>query len=190
MNVEAVIKEAYENAIEKGFHDGRDNIHEKIMLIISEIGEALEADRDGNRADFEDLEVCQNSIIKSGMTEESSRITAFKNTIKDTFEDELADVFIRLADLAGYMKVEADWSLVSVDRFKNIPENTGEQLLLLTKTVCGIKEGLGPGLKYVFIDAMSFLLLIAKYHNVDIEKHIELKMEYNKSRPALHGKKY
>lgn len=98
----------------KGFWDKERNVGELLMLITSELGEALEAHRRGIFADWNDFEV-------NG--------TPFVYSIKDTFEDEIADAVIRLLDLSA---------------------------------------GLG----------------------IDLEKHINMKVRYNESRPNLHGKKY
>jgi NTP pyrophosphatase (non-canonical NTP hydrolase) len=88
-------------ARDKGFWESERNVGEMLMLITSELGEAIEAHRTG----------------KMGLME------------KDTFEDELADVAIRLFDMCG---------------------------------------GLG----------------------IDLEKQIEWKMSFNKTREAKHGKAY
>lgn len=86
------------------------------MLIVTELGEAMEAYRKNNYSDIY-IESFNSNIS----------IMDFETFFKNTFEDELADVIIRLLDLCKYMKI-------------------------------------------------------------DIEKHIELKMKYNESRPYKHGK--
>jgi len=39
-------------------------------------------------------------------------------------------------------------------------------------------------------DAFIRILDMCEYYGIDLQKHVELKMEYNKSRPRLHDKKY
>ena len=52
MNINELIKEAHQNAVSKGFYDdGEKNIGELLMLIVSELGEALEVG--GYLADLE-----------------------------------------------------------------------------------------------------------------------------------------
>lgn len=95
------IEECHGVAREKGFWEKERNVGEMLMLIVSELGEAIEAHR-----------TASHGLLK-----------------KDTFEDELADTAIRLFDLCG---------------------------------------GLG----------------------IDLEKQIEWKMSFNKTREAKHGKSY
>lgn len=107
-------KEIHENAVNKGFYSNPIEIGTLLMLCVSELSEALEADRKGRYADLESYELFECS---------------FESCIKDTFEDEIADSLIRILDL------------------------------------CAAK-------------------------NIDINTHVRLKMEYNKQRERLHGKKY
>lgn len=128
MKINELIKRAHNNAVEKGFYDcpicgtigddhhsaycidnytdeqRRSNIGELLMLIVSELGEALEADRSGKFADWD-------STVISGITNlpKSEQFpAAFERYIKDTFEDEIADTFIRLFDLCGYLKINIE----------------------------------------------------------------------------------
>ena len=103
----------------KGFWDKDRNVGEMLMLVVSELGEAMEAHRKGRFTDS-----CEPDIKDIPPT-----ITDFEVRVKDTFEDEIADAVIRLMDLSA---------------------------------------GLG----------------------IDLEWHINAKINYNKTRPFLHGKKY
>jgi NTP pyrophosphatase (non-canonical NTP hydrolase) len=98
----------------KGFWDKPRNVGEMLMLVTSELGEAMEAHRKGRFANW------------SGVKQEGF---GFEQSIKDTFEDEIADAIIRLLDMCGGL-------------------------------------------------------------SIDIERHINAKLQYNQSRPHLHGKKY
>lgn len=129
MNINELVKECHETAKEKGFWNGQRNIGELLMLITSELSEALEADRKGR---FADLKTFENCINVDDIHEEDKSYyinISFERFMKDTFEDEIADTFIRLFDLCGGL-------------------------------------------------------------DIDIEKHIKYKMEFNKNREKLHGKKY
>ena len=157
MEINELVKIAHDNAVNKGFYDcdvkcsgvgscdydgsncnekdncgeyepiksvkKNKNIGELLMLVVSELGEALEAHRKGKHSD---LKVAN---MDSEKHTDKTRIITFEGCIKDTFEDELADAVIRIADICGYS-------------------------------------------------------------NIDLEKHIELKMKYNETREYKHGKKY
>jgi len=96
MELNELSKKCHKMASGKGFWNADKSIPVKLMLIVSELGEACEADRKGNI---------------------------------ENFYEEIADVFIRLCDLVGYLEL-------------------------------------------------------------DIETEIAMKMNINKNRPKLHGKKY
>lgn len=95
------------NAIEKGFWDEKPNYAEKLMLIVSEISEALEALRNNNftdaRQDMFFLNDVKKGKIKIG---DNLFMHYFENNMKDTFEDELADAVIRIIDLAKHMDID------------------------------------------------------------------------------------
>jgi hypothetical protein len=113
-------QKVYEGNKAKGFHDKGRPFAETCMLIVSEVSEAVEADRNGEYANLDAFDKNEGIVPFE---------EAFKTNIKDTVEDELADVFIRLLDEAG-------------------------------------RRGM------------------------DIERHVFLKLQYNKTRPRLHGKTY
>ena len=78
----------YANAKDKGFYeDGKaNNIGERLCLIHSEVSEALEADRKNNHAD----KLAANDVLLFPDAEIFKE--QFKLHVKDTFEDEIADV--------------------------------------------------------------------------------------------------
>lgn len=94
-------KNYYETTKSKGFWDKPRNIGEMLMLITSELGEAMEAHRKNRFANKEGFE----SDINKGV----SLKEAFEKNIKDSFEDELADVLIRVFDMAGGQGVDLDY---------------------------------------------------------------------------------
>lgn len=206
MNIQKYIEEAHANAVEKGFYDcpecggvgesfspnhlgaciscngtGIDpnkNIGELLMLIVSELGEALEAHRCGRFAKME--------IVESNTFGEWDCIPDFEKYIKDTFEDEIADVFIRLFDLCGYLGIELS-EPGSVVVYKD-NKNVGETFLY----ICGLLSDARIERNSNFYEQAVFELLLGfcQHNNIHIQKHIEAKMAYNKTRPEKHGKAY
>jgi len=85
--VKAWIRECHLAARDKKFWERERNVGEMLMLVVSELGEAIEAHRIGN----------------------------FGVGRKDTFEDEIADAVIRLFDLCGGLGInlekQMEWKL-------------------------------------------------------------------------------
>lgn len=102
MEIKELIQKAHSNAVEKGFYpEGEQkNIGELLMLVVSELGEALEAHRKGT---YPIYEMFQSEIDEGRPFQE-----AFKNHIKDTLHDELADAVIRICDMCGYMGIDLE----------------------------------------------------------------------------------
>ena len=88
----------------RGFYEEKHEFGTNLMLITSELAEALEADRLGDHASIENFEKC----IKRSHIEDREWESAFNAFMKDTVEDELADTIIRLLDLIGYLGIDID----------------------------------------------------------------------------------
>jgi len=103
-------EQIHENAKSKGFYDSPKNIGEMLCLIHSEVSEALEADRKNH---FADNHFLQEMIAENYTWEDSSMSfkSCFESTIKNTFEDELADIMIRVMDLAGYKGIDLEFHI-------------------------------------------------------------------------------
>ena len=111
--MEKLIKRAHQVAKEKGFWETERNVPEMLMLVVSELAEALEALRKDHYADkgivdelFKDIEINKYDDefnIMSGPWK-----AGFEKNIKSSFEDELADVAIRLFDLCGGLGVDLE----------------------------------------------------------------------------------
>lgn len=102
-------KKIHENAIEHGFYDNKREIGTLLMLCVSELAEALEADRKDHRATLDSfLEKQKSRNTDSKTPEELSFQADFEIYVKDTFEDEIADAVIRLLDLCAYMNIDIE----------------------------------------------------------------------------------
>ena len=77
MNLNELVEKSHKMAVDKGFWEanGWNSVPTKLMLIVSELGEACEADRCGDM---------------------------------DGLYEELADTFIRLADLCGALEIDIE----------------------------------------------------------------------------------
>jgi len=72
-------------------------LSQQLMLIVTELAEAQEALRINKHAE---LDYFRSELEHSDETPEAYR-KAFERTVKNTFEDEIADSVIRLMDVAG-----------------------------------------------------------------------------------------
>lgn len=93
---------------DKGFWDKPRNTGESLMLVNSELCEALEADRNNKRADLQRLQILLNS---GNEITPSLFKSVFECDIKDTFQDEIADAVIRLLDLAEGMNIDLEFHI-------------------------------------------------------------------------------
>jgi NTP pyrophosphatase (non-canonical NTP hydrolase) len=91
----------YEANKKKGFWDEKRNVGEMLMLVTTELAEALEAHRKFRFANLSDAD-------KNDSIEDESFFTSF---VKDTFEDEIADAVIRLFDMAGGLNIDLDYHI-------------------------------------------------------------------------------
>lgn len=79
MEIKTFVKEAHQVAVEHGFWDESREVGTLLMLVVSELGEAIEAHRHGDR---------------------------------EGFEEEIADTFIRLADLCGGLGINIERAII------------------------------------------------------------------------------
>lgn len=175
-NITPLALYAHQQAVAKGFW--KEPYHEDhyLMLVVTELSEAVEADRKGlwTHLDLEDLDTL-DQYDGEVFAEE------FVKMVKDTVEDEIADACIRLLDLLGSKATEDDymWTLDVEPPFE------GRTLTQMLFRVCQSLHEDKP-LNY----PISLLRAVSNYYGFNLMKHIELKMKYNTTRPALHGKKY
>lgn len=102
----------YQNNKEKGFWDNERNIGELLMLVTSELAEALEAHRKGKHATTKNIRTFE-SDHNDKWQRPSHDAFSFNSTIKDTFEDEIADTLIRLLDLCGGLGIDIEYHVMA-----------------------------------------------------------------------------
>lgn len=182
INLNEISIKAYEVAKAKGFYDSPFNVGERMMLVVSELGEALEAHRKRRTSNLELFQKLQ---------ETQSFVSAFEECVKDTIGDELADAVIRLCDFCGYKGITITMNPATTETI--IDFNFGESLLCLTNHLFAIYAAEHKPLQKPLLSLeLSFFLLfsIAKTMDIDLPAHITLKIKYNETRPAKHRKEY
>lgn len=116
-NLNEISKQVYEANKLKGFDVKKENLGQTLCLIHSEISEALEAIRHDKKA----------SLMAFDYREEDRETdldfqSDFTALIKDTFEDEIADTFIRLMDLVGALEIDIDRHIELKRKFNSLRE--------------------------------------------------------------------
>ena len=108
-----LISKAHGTAKEKGFWDTERNVSEMLMLIVSELAEAQEALRKNHYADKSVADGLKQDIDLNHTDDEFQMNRGiwkalFEEKIKSSFEDEIADVAIRLFDLCGGLGIDLE----------------------------------------------------------------------------------
>ena len=194
MDYSSYIKEAFGIAKDHGFHDVELPVNHFIMLIVTEISEMVEADRKNKRCRL-------NNFDKAGVSFNmgSGFVTKFENKVKDTLEDEMADVVIRLCDFCGSLGVLPYRNDVMVDMSDEFAKFWGdksvcEQCFYLSSMVVDVErvsyDADDSEMRKRLGSTLSFIFEMANYHCIDLLWHVDRKMEYNESRPRRHGKSY
>ena len=169
--------EVHKNAVAKGFWEGNPSDEHFLCLVISELMEAVEADRKGRHADVESFKILMDGC-------EDLFYINFSNCIKDTISDEISDAFIRLLDLAGahgYIFDEEFLINASIEK-RTFTENIYVIVQSLTKEKYSIKGR-------VLLSA-QIIIKLAEILKIDLEWHVKQKMRYNALREYKHGKAY
>lgn len=179
----ALRDECYKIACEHGFHDEKLSERHLLCLVISELMEAVEADREARYANMKAFERDRVLLLHQE--------DAFFRNIKDTVEDELADAAIRILDLAGTTGDDIGEGFEDVCKRAKEADNFLEDEFYrrerFTESIYMIVDDIiTAGCDIALFD----LFLLADVMGFDLMEHIRLKMEYNKTRERLHGKRY
>lgn len=182
-------KDCHQRSVAKGFWDGKHTVVHYLMLAFGEFHEAIEADRLGKW-----IKLTPEQIEELRGLEGVAFAQAFLRMIKDTVGDEIADAVIRLLDLLGYFIDRyglPDWQVScgsSVYGEDGIPPMLTDALMPIVTDLCIADEKCDPTTG--ILNAIKSLELLCDHLGIDLITHIELKLKYNATRPALHGKKY
>ena len=95
----------FQNALNKGFWDKERNMGEALMLIVTELAEALET----HRASGQIQEFTEGQKLSLEKMSDEEFPETFSIMVKDSFHDEMADVLIRVLDLCGGYNIDIDW---------------------------------------------------------------------------------
>ena len=183
-------KDCHERSVAKGFWDVPHSIGHSLMLAYGELHEAIEADRLGKWAKLTPEAVKNLRVVSDG-----AFTKAFLWFVKDRVEDEIADAVIRLLDLLGWMLKDRALSEteVATDLGVSAFYISGEMTLAdalwpILQEACCLCDKYAH--RYAILYSIKSLEQLCDHLGIDLITHIELKLKYNATRPALHGKKY
>lgn len=183
---------AYQCAVEHGWHEEKLSNEHFLCLVISELMEAVEADRKGKRAQVEKFKEWQgNSIPLTEETRQRRFKEDFEAYIKGSVEEELADACIRLFDLSGLNDINL--GEISMDELKDsywFPYfSFTEYMYYFTSQLCNPEEIHLRTFDNVVRCTLKEILVFCVKRNIDIFWYIEQKIKYNQSRDYKHGGK-
>lgn len=173
VNISQMAQELHEAAVEKGFWDTNDATAKHLAKMISELGEVVQADRAGVM-----YEVERDGGKPEGVVAE------------------LADFVMMTLDLMmHYQCVVPDSDMDNLFKVKSDAEGF-EQLPAYELVNSAASELVGVNTFTTESPSKPFLAIIFGVHKwlqargYDLWEIIRQKMEYNKTRPALHGRLY
>ena len=159
-----------------GWHEQPISTEQYCGLIMTEMAEAVEADRNGRRFKMTSAPPEDPQWFKGW----------YQEWVKGTIEEEFADVVIRVLDMA--QEVHGDkmrWL-----GYYPYGQVYHEKDSFIENAWYFIREVLNWGTMNIS-DSVSFMFDWAQDLSIDLWQHIEWKMKYNELRPYKHGgKKY
>lgn len=180
-------QQVWKIARSKGWHEKRFSPFHWLCLVMTELSEAVEADRNGRRAQTAEFEEFLSKLTKATDAETDSFIyqswfmTSYKNLLKGSIEEEFADIVIRLLDIACEFYGEGmKWqdSEVTVSTFCTFSE----------KAWYFVREILDYDMA-ALSHSIAYMYQWAEQEGINLDKQIEWKMKYNEFRPYKHGGK-
>lgn len=173
-------KEIHDTAVAHGWHEEKHSPEHYLGLIMTEVAEAVEADRENRYCGYVNLELLDH-ISDFG--------SWYRGVIKRSADEEFADIVIRLLDMCNELDV-TEWDdcdelirafgVVYFKRYASFVENAW----------IFVHYQLGAN-SYDVLKSIQFMYLWAEHLGIDLDQHIEWKIRYNALRDYKHGgKKY
>lgn len=183
MEIKEIQKAAYTLAASQGYYDAEVKLDVALVDIVAEVGELLNAYKSDRYAQTDDYERVLNKRWFKPTKEK-----AFEMFVKDSVEDEFADIIIYIASYSQYKGIELSGELEK-SWYRNFDNYTfKENAIRFVKNV--IKTHHSKNERITIEGKMKFLYVFARewamHFGVDIERHIRMKLMYNRSRGYQH----
>ena len=186
-----LMTKAYENAKAKGFYEPDLDINKALMLIITEMSEAIQASRHDRHGRIEGY----NTYL-----EVSDEHTAYEESLEGTVESEFADIAIRIMSLLGWYDSQKVICLMNDTEIRKTEEyhkvefehrnySLPDAMYLIITRMTYFPFSCSPAWMNTLRLQEILVMVFALVHieGIDLVEHIRLKMQYNESRPYLHG---
>ena len=172
-------KEIYDNAVAHGWHEEKHSPEHYLGLIMTEVAEAVEADRKGRNVIM--------PIMDGYSVEQLNDAAGFKyfyeEKVKGNVAEEFADIVIRLLDMAHALYGEDFAYYNHCGLFR-------DDKTFIEHAYYFVKEVLNSGVLNISY-SICYMYDWAEHLGIDLDQHIEWKMRYNSLREYKHGgKKY
>lgn len=186
------VERAYNNAVKHGWHEEKKPTAHWVMMISTEVTEAVQADRNGRYMDDLDksgLDCVIANDNHGGLVEKF-----YGEHIEGTVESELADICIRLFDFMGLMKTkvrekyEYSEEEVEICDIRDFTINA----FFLSRNILSFISCNNPSILEIYFERIIISTFAwAESLGIDLVQHINLKMRYNETCEYHHGgKKY
>ena len=173
-------RKIHEIATSHGWHEEKKSDAHWLCMVMTEIAEAVEADRKGKRANMKDFQ----RLIKFGEVPAAYWKVCYSDFIKGSLEEEFADIVIRILDFAnekfGDSMEWQEWNVRKVSSKTTFTEKAFSLLRWMTNENIGMSE-ITLFVQYMYSWSESL--------EIDLDWHIDAKMRYNDMRGYRHGNK-
>ena len=175
-NLDALAAEIHENAVAHGFWEAHDAEEVAFEMLHCEICEAIQADREGQAGVWYETPA-------SGPKKPEGTIV------------ELADFAIRLLDFAAWAKIPLQGPALYLCA---VPDELYRLAFPLHDMVCSLSilahtlrnDAVLWQQSVLICRALAMVEQYTKARGYDFEQIVRMKMDYNRTRPRLHGKRY
>lgn len=168
------IKEQHSSMREKGFYDDLTiPLEDRFFLIQAEISE------------------CGGSWTKDKWAEKVRIEYYLEDCIKDTVQDKLVDIMLSLFDIAGFLGVAIDKDYpVGFTLEKTFLSNLSMLKRMVFRLLDKIKNNCAnEWVAFYFWEIFEHIRFFSECNNIDLFQHIDMKIEYNKTRLHKHGER-
>lgn len=197
VNINALAAEAHANAVRHGFWAVPDVEERLIALLHCELSEAIQAEReeqpmfysicerwDGttDKCTLLTLNVCAEYPVDA-LTDNGKHCSYRK---PDGIAVELADFVIRLLDYAAGNRIGIPRNRLILETYSSLPALVNHLHFQINE----VERHSKPLQGCIIADSINTVRAYLHEQGIDLWSVVREKMDYNKTRPALHGKKY